>query len=178
MLQDSDKAEDKIEWGYETRLDVEWWLKIGWHVYRTLFYWFLYCLKKICFMEVQWTYKIVKYVYIVNDSPICFINTSITSHIYLCVCVLAGWWWKLQFYSLGKFNYAIQCYQLQSPCFMLKPQNLFILYLKVHTYLPTSPWFPHPPATFLFCFNEFDLKKKDSMWSEIIFVFLCLAYFT
>jgi len=41
-------------------------------------------------MEVQWTYRIVKYVYIVKDSPICFINTSITSHIYLCVCILAG----------------------------------------------------------------------------------------
>ena len=87
------------------------------------------------------------------------VNTPITSHIYTLF--------------LANFNYSIQCYQLQSPCFTFDFQNLAEgLYLS-HP-VPVSPNPQSLATTFLLCFYEFAFFDCTYiyMWDCTVFVFV------
>lgn len=69
-------------------------------------------------------------------------------------------WEHLNSTLLANFSYTVQCRQCLSPHRTFNPQTLFILWRKVCTLLPTSPYFPTlqllVTTILLFYFSELD----------------------
>ena len=85
------------------------------------------------------------------------INTFITSHMYLPTPPSLPFWLEyLSSILLENLNFIIQCYELHSPCHLLDPQILFIMYPKVYILSPTSYSHPPQPLESSVIFYEFD----------------------
>lgn len=85
------------------------------------------------------------------------INILVTSHMYLPLPAPVPFWLEyLSSIPLENLNFIIQCYELHSPCHLLDPQILFIMYPKVSTFSPTSYSCPPHPLETTVIFYEFD----------------------